>query len=107
VKAAPRRAGHLPGQVTGPALFVSPRWVNRPGATIPARRLVGSGTRAEALAAAPLARPELARRKPRLLLRLPGALLLRFADRTLRALLFQLPPRLTRLAPSPAEHVAS
>lgn len=34
-----------------------------------------------------------------LLLRLPGALLLRFADRTFLALLFQLPPRFTRFEP--------
>ena len=34
-----------------------------------------------------------------LLLRLPGELLLRFADRTLWALLLKLPPRLTRLEP--------
>lgn len=38
-------------------------------------------------------------RKPMLLLRLPGSLLLRFADRQFLALLFQLPPRLTRPAP--------
>ena len=36
-------------------------------------------------------------RKPRLLLRLAGSFLLRFAERQLKALLFQLPPRLTRL----------
>ncbi len=41
----------------------------------------------------------LARRSPRLLLRLVGLLLLRFADRRLVALLFQLPPRLPRLEP--------
>ena len=40
----------------------------------------------------------LARRKPRLLLRLPGELWLRLAARTLRGSLFQLPPRFTRLA---------
>lgn len=34
-----------------------------------------------------------------LLLRLPGELLLRFADRTFLALLFQLPPRSTRFKP--------
>ena len=34
-----------------------------------------------------------------LLLRLPGSLLLRFADRTFLALLFQLPPRFTRFEP--------
>ena len=34
-----------------------------------------------------------------LLLRLPGELLLRFADRTFLALLFQLPPRFTRFEP--------
>ena len=33
------------------------------------------------------------------LLRLPGELLLRFADRTCWALLLKLPPRLTRLEP--------
>jgi hypothetical protein len=38
-------------------------------------------------------------RKPRLLLRLSGELLLRFAERQLLALLFQLPPRLTRFEP--------
>ena len=41
----------------------------------------------------------LTRRKPRLLLRLPGVFLLRFAERKLKALLFQLPPRLTRFVP--------
>ena len=40
-----------------------------------------------------------ARRKPRLLLALPGELLLRLATRQLVALLFQLPPRFTRLEP--------
>jgi hypothetical protein len=38
-------------------------------------------------------------RKSRLLLRLSGELLLRFAQRQLDALLFQLPPRLTRFEP--------
>jgi hypothetical protein len=38
-------------------------------------------------------------RKPLLLLRLSGLLLLRFADRQLLALLFQLPPRFTRFEP--------
>ena len=38
-------------------------------------------------------------RKPRLLLRLPGELLLRFATRQFVAVLFQLPPRFTRLEP--------
>lgn len=42
---------------------------------------------------------ERARRKPRLLLRLPGVLLLRFATRQFLALLFQLPPRFTRFDP--------
>ena len=42
---------------------------------------------------------ELERRKPRLLLRLPGSLLLRIADRQFCASLFQLPPRITRLEP--------
>jgi hypothetical protein len=40
----------------------------------------------------------LERRKPTLLLRLPGAFMLRFAERQLKALLFQLPPRMTRFA---------
>lgn len=35
-----------------------------------------------------------------LLLRLPGSLLFRFADRQFLALLFQLPPRFTRLEPT-------
>ena len=39
---------------------------------------------------------KLSKRKPRLLLRFVGALLLRFAERTFLALLFQLPPRFTR-----------
>ena len=39
-----------------------------------------------------------ARRKPRLLFRFSGSFLLRFADRALRGLLFQLPPRITRFA---------
>ena len=43
--------------------------------------------------------PELAKRNPRLLLRLPGLLLLRLAARALLALLFQLPPRVTRFEP--------
>jgi hypothetical protein len=38
-------------------------------------------------------------RKPTLLLRLSGFILLRMADRQLRALLFQLPPRITRFEP--------
>ena len=41
-----------------------------------------------------------ARRKPRLLLRLSGLFLLRFPDLQLFALLFQLPPQLTRLSSS-------
>ncbi len=40
-----------------------------------------------------------ARRKPRLLFRLPGMFLLRLADRQFCAVLFQLPPRITRLEP--------
>jgi hypothetical protein len=44
----------------------------------------------------------LARRKPRLLSRLPGSFLLRFAERQFLALLFQLPPRLTRFEPTTA-----
>ena len=43
----------------------------------------------------------LARRKPKLLFRLSGEFLLRFAERQFLALLFQLPPRLTRLEPEP------
>lgn len=42
----------------------------------------------------------LARRKPTLLLRLSGVLLLRFATRQFCGLLFQLPPRMTRFVPS-------
>jgi hypothetical protein len=41
----------------------------------------------------------LERRKPRLLFRLSGELLLRFAERQLFALLFHEPPRLTRFEP--------
>ena len=41
----------------------------------------------------------LARRKPRLLLRLPGLFLLRFAERAFSAVLFHEPPRITRLEP--------
>jgi hypothetical protein len=41
-----------------------------------------------------------ATRKPRLLFWLSGLFLLRFADRQFSALLFQLPPRFTRLEPS-------
>jgi hypothetical protein len=41
-----------------------------------------------------------ATRKPRLLFRLSGVFLLRLADRQFCALLFQLPPRFTRLVPS-------
>jgi hypothetical protein len=40
----------------------------------------------------------LAKRKPRLLFRLVGVFLLRLAERSLCGLLFQEPPRLTRLA---------
>ena len=40
-----------------------------------------------------------ATRKPRLLFRLSGEFLLRFADRQLEALLFQPPPRFTRIEP--------
>ncbi len=43
--------------------------------------------------------PVLSRRKPRLLSRLSGVSLLRFADRQFLASLIQLPPRLTRLEP--------
>ncbi|HPE70480.1 MAG TPA: hypothetical protein PLF96_14275 [Thermotogota bacterium] len=50
--------------------------------------------------ACPLPKTVLARRNPRLLLLLPGELLLRLATRQLLALLFQLPPRLTRLEPA-------
>ena len=39
---------------------------------------------------------QLSTRNPRLLLRLEGVFLLRLATRALDALLFQLPPRLTR-----------
>ncbi len=42
-------------------------------------------------------RNELRSRTPMLLLRLSGELLLRFADRQFWRLLFQLPPRMTRL----------
>ena len=45
---------------------------------------------------------ERTRRSPRLLLRLSGVLLLRLAERQFLALLFQLPPRFTRLEPLPA-----
>ena len=41
----------------------------------------------------------LARRKPTLLFLLPGLFLLRLADRQFLALLFQLPPRITRFEP--------
>jgi hypothetical protein len=44
-------------------------------------------------------RAVLARRKPRLLLRLSGVLLFRLAQRALTGLLFHDPPRLTRLEP--------
>ena len=44
-------------------------------------------------------RRELARRRPRLLLRLSGLLLFRFAARAFLALLFQEPPRFTRFEP--------
>ena len=40
----------------------------------------------------------LAKRKPLLLLRLSGVFLLRLADRKFAGLLFQLPPRSTRLS---------
>ena len=43
---------------------------------------------------------ELARRNPMLLLLLPGLLLFRLADRQFCALLFQLPPRITRFEPA-------
>lgn len=52
-----------------------------------------AGTRTRSLNRALRRRRVLRRQKPRLSLRLPGALWLRFADRQLRALLFQLPPR--------------
>jgi len=50
-----------------------------------------------------------ARRKPRLLFRFDGSFLLRFADRQFLAVLFQLPPRLTRFEPhgSPTAPVLS
>ena len=44
----------------------------------------------------------LARRRPKLLLRLSGVLLLRFAQRRLRASLFHEPPRFTRFEPRDA-----
>ena len=59
----------------------------------------GAGTRARSLNRALWRRRVLRRRNPRLLLRLPGAFLLRFDARQLRALLFQLPPRFTRFEP--------
>lgn len=40
-----------------------------------------------------------ARRRPLFLLRLSGLFLLRFAERQFLALLFQLPPRITRFEP--------
>lgn len=40
-----------------------------------------------------------ATRKPRLLFRLSGVFLLRFVDRQFAGVLFQLPPRITRLEP--------
>jgi hypothetical protein len=40
--------------------------------------------------------PILTRRKPRFVLRLSGVVLLRLAPRTFGAMLFQLPPRITR-----------
>ena len=58
-----------------------------------------AGSRAQALNYALRRHRVLTRRKPMLLLRLPGELLLRFADRTFLALLFQLPPRFTRFEP--------
>lgn len=48
--------------------------------------------------------PVLARRKPRLLLRLSGCQLLRLATRALAGVLFQEPPRFTRLEPLPFAH---
>lgn len=45
----------------------------------------------------PLAHGAAATRKPRLLFRLPGSFLLRYAERQFSAELFQLPPRITRL----------
>ncbi len=47
---------------------------------------------------------ELSRRAPRLLLRLSGVLLFRFAERQFFALLFQLPPRFTRSEPDRPSH---
>ncbi len=43
---------------------------------------------------------EITKRKPKLLLRFVGVLLLRFATRQFSGLLFQLPPRFTRLVPN-------
>jgi hypothetical protein len=45
------------------------------------------------------------RRKPMLLFRLSGVLLLRLADRQFSALLFQLPPRITRFEPTIDAHI--
>ena len=49
---------------------------------------------------APLSYGTNTRRKPMLLLRSSGSLLLRFAERQFCALLFQLPPRKTRFEPT-------
>ena len=67
----------------------------------PGRKTVGAGQSPVQCmpSGLPLSWGERATRKPLLLLRFSGVLLLRFATRQLSALLFQLPPRSTRFEP--------
>ena len=75
---------------TGPAAMVTAGWGTGPKSVNAGLLATGRG---------------LARRKPRLSLRLPGSSLLRFAARTFLASLFQEPPRFTRFEPvSPPYH---
>ncbi len=93
-----------------PSVTLAPgRPEGRPGAPARGRMVVTWHRRLLREAAVSGRGRELAGRNPKLFQRLPGELLLRFAERAFLAELFQLPPRLTRLEPSGpvAEHIAT
>ena len=73
---------------------------------LPAANKRRRGTGKRPVQSSGIRRPDWARatRKPKLLFRLSGEFLLRFADRQFWPLLFQLPPRFTRFAKPVAAH---
>lgn len=85
-KKAPAQLSRALPAAPGPALFVPARPASGTRAARPGQRVS-------------LPCVVLTGRKPRLLFLFVGVLLLRFAERQLFALLFQLPPRFTRLDP--------